>query len=132
MNLAEALLAADAGKITKKATKQIEIPRLTEQFGVPFILELEQIPYRRIREIQDKTTKINQDKTITMSNGEMYMALLCDGITNKDFDQLEVLKHFECATRKDLLQRFFCRGRFRISQMRSPSCVATALRISRN
>lgn len=46
MNLAEALLAADAGKITKKATKQIEIPRLTEQFGVPFILELEQIPYR--------------------------------------------------------------------------------------
>lgn len=110
MNLAEALLAADAGKITRKATKQIEIPRLTEQFGVPFILDLKQIPYRRIREIQDNATKINKDKTISVSNGEIYMALLCDGIANKDFDQLEVLKHFGCATRKDLFAKIFLPG----------------------
>ena len=40
MNLAEALLAADAGKITKKATKDLEIPRLSKLVGEPFILHL--------------------------------------------------------------------------------------------
>ena len=50
MNLAEALLAADAGKIARKATEQIEIPRLTKLFGVPFILDLKQIGRASCRE----------------------------------------------------------------------------------
>lgn len=40
MNLAEALLAADAGKITKKDVKDFEVKRLTKIVGEPFILHL--------------------------------------------------------------------------------------------
>ena len=42
MNLAEALLAADAGKITKKDVKDFEVKRLTKIVGEPFILHLQQ------------------------------------------------------------------------------------------
>ena len=33
MNIAEALLAADAGKITQAATMEYEVPRLTKMIG---------------------------------------------------------------------------------------------------
>ena len=36
MNLAEALLAADAGKVMKKATKDFEVKRLSGIIGEPF------------------------------------------------------------------------------------------------
>ena len=47
MNLAEALLAVDAGKIKERATKEIEIPRLSKLTGEPFIVQLRQIPSKR-------------------------------------------------------------------------------------
>lgn len=42
MNLAEMLLATDAGKITKKATKDYEVKRLTKITGEPFVLHLKE------------------------------------------------------------------------------------------
>ena len=60
MNLAEALLAADAGKITKKDVKDFEVKRLTKIVGEPFILHLQQIPNHRVREIQDNATFISK------------------------------------------------------------------------
>lgn len=110
MNFAEALLAADTGKMTAKATKKVEIPRLTKLLGFPFVLELKQISARRIQEIQMRGTKINEDKSVEIDNGKLNMGMLCDGISNKEFDQPDILKKFGCATRKDLFMKLFKPG----------------------
>jgi hypothetical protein len=109
MNLAEALLAADAGKVKSKRTKDIEIKRLSEMMGVPFIIHLKQIPNRRVREIQDRAIVIKGKDTKT-DQYALYMGLICDGIENKEFDNKEVLKHFGAATRKELFDVLFNAG----------------------
>lgn len=109
MNLAEALLAADAGKITKKATKEMEIKRLSAITGEPFMLQLRQIPNRRVREIQDRSSTIDNGSA-TVDQYALTMGLLCDGIANKDFDNREVLKRFGAGTRKELFDVLFNAG----------------------
>lgn len=109
MNLADALLAADAGKITKKEHKLYEVKRLSAILGEPFVLDLRQIPNKRVREIQDDSMKIEGGKT-SVDQYKLTMGLLCDGIANKDFDNRDVLKHYGAATRKDLFDTLFNAG----------------------
>lgn len=109
MNLADALLAADAGKITKKEHKSYEVKRLSAILGEPFVLDLRQIPNKRVREIQDDSVKIEGGKT-SVDQYKLTMGLLCDGIANKDFDNRDVLKHYGAATRKDLFDTLFNAG----------------------
>lgn len=109
MNLADALLAADAGKITKKEHKSYEVKRLSAILGEPFVLDLRQIPNKRVREIQDDSMKIEGGKT-SVDQYELTMGLLCDGIANKDFDNRDVLKHYGAATRKDLFDTLLNAG----------------------
>lgn len=109
MNLADALLAADAGKITKKEHKSYEVKRLSAILGEPFVLDLRQIPNKRVREIQDCSMKIEGGKT-SVDQYKLTMGLLCDGITNKDFDNRDVLKHYGAATRKDLFDTLLNAG----------------------
>lgn len=109
MNLADALLAADAGKITKKEHKSYEVKRLSAIMGEPFVLDLRQIPNKRVREIQDDSMKIEGGKT-SVDQYKLTMGLLCDGIANKDFDNRDVLKHYGAATRKDLFDTLLNAG----------------------
>lgn len=109
MNLADALLAADAGKITKKEHKSYEVKRLSAILGEPFVLDLRQIPNKRVREIQDDSMKIEGGKT-SVDQYKLTMGLLCDGIANKDFDNRDVLKHYGAATREDLFNKLFNAG----------------------
>lgn len=109
MNLADALLAADAGKITKKEHKSYEVKRLSAILGEPFVLDLRQIPNKRVREIQDDSMKIEGGKT-SVDQYKLTMGLLCDGIANKDFDNRDILKHYGAATRKDLFDTLFNAG----------------------
>ena len=109
MNLADALLAADAGKITKKEHKLHEVKRLSAILGEPFVLDLRQIPNKRVREIQDDSMKIEGGKT-SVDQYKLTMGLLCDGIANKDFDNRDVLKHYGAATRKDLFDTLLNAG----------------------
>lgn len=109
MNLADALLAADAGKITKKEHKSYEVKRLSAILGEPFVLDLRQIPNKRVREIQDDSMKIEGGRT-SVDQYKLTMGLLCDGIANKDFDNRDVLKHYGAATRKDLFDTLLNAG----------------------
>lgn len=109
MNLADALLAADAGQVTKKERKEYEVKRLSGILGSPFVLELKQIPNKRVREIQDFSMKIN-GRDMSVDQYELSMGLLCDGIANKDFDNRDVLKHYGVATRKELFDVLFNAG----------------------
>lgn len=109
MNLAEALLAVDAGKIQKKATREYEVKRLSDIVGEPFILELRQIPNRRVREIQEMSMSIDGGKP-SIDQYTLSSSLMCAGIANKDFDNKEVLKKFGVATKKELFDVLFNAG----------------------
>ena len=122
MNLAEALLASDAGKITKREIKEFEIPRLTALIGAPFILHLRAIAPRKVREIQDSATNI-EGNSVSADTYKLYMGLLCAGITDRDFDNKEVLKHYGAATRADLFAKLFTAGEIQdIAQEISDMC----------
>lgn len=111
MNLAEALLAVDAGKIKERATKEIEIPRLSKLMGEPFVIQLRQIPTKRMQEIQDMALTLDKNgKLEKVNTNEMQLMMICDGIENKEFDNRDVLKRFGAATRKDLFQTLFNAG----------------------
>lgn len=109
MNLAEALLAIDAGKLKMNRAKDVEVKRLSEAFGTPFILHLKQIPNRRVREIQDRAITIEDGKP-SVDQYVLNMGLLCDGISNKEFDSKQVLKHYGAVTRKELFDVLFNAG----------------------
>lgn len=109
MNIAEALLAADAGKITQAATMEYEVPRLTKMIGEPFVLHLKQIGNKRVKEIQEDSLIENGDNP-TVDTYKLEMELICAGIADKDFDNVEVLKKFKAATRRDLFNKLLNAG----------------------
>ena len=111
MNLAEVLLAVDAGKIKERATKEIEIPRLSKLTGEPFIIQLRQIPSKRVREIQDMAIELDRNgKPKAVEGFDLQLMMICDSIANKEFDNKEVLKRFGAMTRKELFQTIFNAG----------------------
>lgn len=110
MNLAEMLLAVDAGKITKKATKDYEVKRLTQIMGEPFVLHLKEIPFNRVRNIQNQAAEKGEDGTIIANMYKLQMGMLCAGIANMDFDNRDVLKRFGAANRKELFEKLFNAG----------------------
>lgn len=106
MNLAEALLAADAGKIMKKATADFEVKRLSKMVGAPFILHLRELPPRRGRDIAELSTEVVRGKA-KQDRYKMVLQVICDAVTNKEFDDKEILKHYGAATKKDLFEKLF-------------------------
>lgn len=110
-------------KITKKEHKSYEVKRLSAILGEPFVLDLRQIPNKRVREIQDDSMKIEGGKT-SVDQYKLTMGLLCDGIANKDFDNRDVLKHYGAATRKDLFDTLLNAGESRTLPISSASCAA--------
>lgn len=106
MNLAEALLAADAGKIMKKATADFEVKRLSKMVGAPFILHLRELPPRRVRDIAELSTEVVRGKA-KQDRYKMVLQVICDAVTNKEFDDKEILKHYGAATKKDLFEKLF-------------------------
>lgn len=110
MNIAEALLAADAGKITQAATAEFEVSRLTKLMGEPFVLHLKQIGNKRVKEIQEDSITIENGDTPTVDSYKLEMELICAGVADKDFDNMEVLKKFKAATRRDLFNKLLNAG----------------------
>lgn len=111
MNLTEALLKADVASVTEEATKDYEIPRLTKKFQTPFILHLQEIPPKRVAEIQSLAFEMNGKGKL--SQGDLYsmnMLYVCEGVTNPEFADKEVLKHFKAATKKDIMAKLLNAG----------------------
>ena len=123
MNLAEAMLAADAGKVTAKATKAFEVKRLSELFGTPFILNLQQISTRRFKELQESNVSVDNKGKANVDTYNLQLMLVVEGVTNKDFNDKAVLKHFGAATKKDLFEILLNAGEIAdISQAVSALC----------
>ena len=88
MSLVDALLKADAGKITESEKTQYEVERLSRILGEPFVLTLQEIPSKRFTEIQESAVKM--DKRGRYKDTDVYgmkMRVVCEGIVAPDFSK---------------------------------------------
>ena len=110
MNLAEVLMKADKKKITELQTKEYEVKRLSNLLGTPFILTLQEIPPKRVMEINQQAVKMNINKkegqNVDVDVFTLQMLTLVEGIKSGLGDR-ELLKAYRCATVKELYVKNF-------------------------
>ena len=110
MNLAEVLMNADKKKITELQTKEYEVKRLSNLLGTPFILTLQEIPPKRVMEINQQAVKMNINKkegqNVDVDVFTLQMRTLVEGIKSGLGDR-ELLKAYRCATVKELYVKIF-------------------------
>lgn len=109
MSIVDKLLKLDAGKLSERQQKKIEISRLTELLGEPFVVCCQAIDGRRYFELVTSATtdegKIDDTKVYDANE---LVAL--EGITVPDLKNEELQKHFSCRTPKELLEKLFNGG----------------------
>lgn len=106
MNLVEALLKADEKKVMEIPTEKVEIKRLTEMLGEPFIIEVGGVSNKRVAEITDACTITKRHGRTETNTYQVNMMLMVEGIKTKFGDQ-ELLKKYGCATVKELYEKIF-------------------------
>jgi hypothetical protein len=106
MSLTEKLLALDAQKYKEKQTATIEIKRLSEQIGEPFLVKVQEVGSERMQELQamffDKKGRVDMSQTRTVS-----ALIALEGVIDPNLKDKTLLEHYEAATPKDLVNILF-------------------------
>lgn len=110
MSLTEALLNADVEAITQKETKDYEVVRLSKKFKSPFILHLQEVGAKRMAEINDLAVEFKKGRVTSVNTYTLGILLICDAVTNPELSDKSVLKHYNAATKKDLLSKLLNAG----------------------
>lgn len=109
MTIIEKMLKIDADDYRGVQNEKMEISRLSELFGEPFIVEYQPISGRRYQEIiqsiTDKKGNINVGKSF---DGNLLIVIA--GVVSPDLRDERLLKHFNAATPKDLAEKLFLGG----------------------
>ena len=110
MKLTELLLSTNPEQVTVLPSETFEVTRLSEAFGNAFVVNLQAIPSKRMTEIQQRNMSIDGDGRQDINLYDLQLSLLADGIVDKDFNNVEVLKKYGAATKKDLFEKLFLAG----------------------
>lgn len=110
MKLTELLLSTNPEQVTVLPSETFEVTRLSEAFGNAFVVNLQAIPSKRMTEIQQRNMSIDGDGRQDINLYDLQLSLLADGIVDKDFNNVEVLKKYGAATKKDLFEKLFFAG----------------------
>lgn len=106
MSLTEKLLGLDMAKYKEKKTSTLEIKRLSEAVGEPFIIKVQEVESDRLQELQtellDKKGRVDYSKTRKIN------ALVCvEGVIEPDLKDKNLQKHFGTNTPKELAEMLF-------------------------
>lgn len=111
MSLIDKLLQADARKITELPTAKYEVKRLSKALNTKFELELMAIPAKRYSEIQRNAVDFSGKGGVKdIKVYDMQSLTLIDGIREPSLKTPELLKHFNAATPKELVEKLFLAG----------------------
>lgn len=100
MKLTELLLSTNPEQVIVLPTDTFEVPRLSNAFGSAFVVTLQAIPSKRMTEIQQRNMSIDGDGRQDINLYDLQLSLLADGIVDKDFNNVEVLKNTEQPLKK--------------------------------
>lgn len=121
VNVLDLLLGADIGTI-KTPYKDVEITRLSEAFGAPFVVRCEALSPEKYEELQDNAISISgKDVDLDMNNLQMLTviegvkAIITDEAGNKTTSGLilknkDLMSKFKAPTPKELCRKLFLSG----------------------
>lgn len=108
-NIVNILLELDPEKLARKSRKEIEIKRLSGVIGAPFMVTVAAISGDRYSELAGNMVDEDGEVDYSLAH-EMNLLLALEGIVQPDMKDKELMKHFGCATPKDLMDKFFNGG----------------------
>lgn len=112
VNIIDLLLGSDIGEI-KLPTKDVEITRLSEVYGSPFILKVKALTPDKFEEIQDMSVKIKgKDADIDINLLQLFSVI--EGVVDDTgalmFKNKELMAKFKASTPKELIRKLLLSG----------------------
>ena len=99
------LLSSNTDKF-KKPTKEVELTRLTEALGEPFLCTVQAIDMNQFKEILRQTGETrNAESNIQVAELAFKMGLIDPKLTDK-----ELQRHFNAPNYKELMNKMFLTG----------------------
>ncbi len=106
MSLTEKLLTIDAAKYREKATSEIEIKRLSQMIGEPFIVKVQEVEAERLQEIQSMLFDKKGNYDLTQAR-KVSSLVCCAGVIEPSLSDKKLQDHFKVATPKELVDVLF-------------------------
>ena len=109
MNIVDLLLKLDSGKLTIAPTKKVRIRRLSEMAGEDVYFTVKAISGRRFTELSEQV--YGEDGEAEMGKSyDANLMIAVEGIVEPDLRNTDLLKHYGCATPKDLAEKLLNGG----------------------
>ena len=110
VNILDLLLGSDVGEI-KLPTKEVEITRLSQVYGAPFILTIKAITPAKFEEIQDMSIDV-KDADIDITQLQLFTVIegVVDATGAPMFKNKELMSKFKVSTPKDLVRAILLSG----------------------
>ena len=112
VNVLDLLLGSDIGEI-KLPTKKMEITRLTELFGKPFVITCRALTPEKYEEVQDMAIAV-QGKDVDLDVTLLQIFVVIEGVVDDAGKPMlknkELMTKFKATTPKELLRKLFLSG----------------------
>ncbi len=106
MNLIEKLMTLDENALDAVETKEVEIKRLTKMFGEPFIVTVKSVTSEEYSRALGVMLDSNNSVDVSKLASSQAMLVL-SGIVEPNLKDVELQRHFKCASPKELLFKLF-------------------------
>ncbi len=111
MSLVDKLLQLDAGKLTEKPTKEIELERLTKLLGTKATFKCQAIDGQTYADIQRRAIGISKRGNIRdIDIYEMQVMTVLEGVVEPSFKDKKLLEHLNAPTPKELVKKMLLPG----------------------
>lgn len=112
VNILDLLLGSDIGEI-KLPTKEIEITRLTEVYGAPFIITCRALSPDKYEEVQDMAVGV-KGKDVDLDLNLLQLFVTIEGVVDATGKPMlknkELMSKFKASTPKELARKLFLSG----------------------
>ena len=112
VNVLDLLLGSDIGEI-KLPTKQVEITRLTELYGKPFVITCKALSPEKFEEVQDMAVNIKgKDADLDLNLLQIFVTIegIVDEAGKPMLKNKDLMAKFNAKTPKELARKLFLSG----------------------
>lgn len=112
VNVLDLLLGSDVGAI-KQPQKEVEIHRLSEIFGAPFVVVCEAITPDKYEEVQDLSVVV-KGKDVEIDMNLLQIFVVMEGVKDQSgkllFKNKDIMAKFKAPTPKELCRKLLLSG----------------------
>lgn len=112
VNILDLLLGSDVNAI-KLPTKNVEITRLSEIFGKPFILTCQALSPEKYEEVQDMAVSV-KGKDVDLDVSQLQLFTVMEGVIDESgkplFKSSELRNKYKVPTPKDMVRKILLSG----------------------